>query len=227
MGARWPALRMGTGPTHISLCQSRGSVSVSYTHLIVLVTIPQVNKVIAAMQYPYNLMVLVAASNGLRVEEVLPLKWEDYDFEARTVTIKRAYTHGELKEVKTLASGAGLPIAGAVVDALLAHRTTSSSKWVFPSPITGGPMRGETILHNHIKPTARLLGLPKMGWHTLRHSYKSWQGSSTASPSQLKDMMRHADIKTTMDTYGGTPVDEMRPFVAAIGNQLQYAATPN
>lgn len=143
------------------------------------------------------------------------------------MTIRRAYTHGELKEVKTLASGAALPIEGAVVDALLAHRATSKGEWVFPSPITGRPMRGDTILHKHIKPTAHLLGLPKMGWHSLRHSYKSWIGSSTASPSQLKDMMRHADITTTMDIYGGTPIEEMRPFVAAIGNQLQYTATTN
>ncbi|WP_263377464.1 tyrosine-type recombinase/integrase [Granulicella paludicola] len=185
---------------------------------IVLVTISQVNKLVAALPQPYSLMVLVAASLGLRVEEVLPLKWEDFDFKGRTLTITRAYTHGELKEVKTSASGAILPIEGAVVTALLAHQTTSTSEWCFPSPKTGTPMRGDTILHKHIKPTALLLGLPKIGWHSLRHSYKSWQGSTTATPAQLKDMMRHADIKTTMDIYGGTPVNDMRPFVAAIGS---------
>lgn len=47
---------------------------------IVLVTIPQVNRLIAALQQPYNLMVLVAASLGLRVEEVLPLKVVGFRF---------------------------------------------------------------------------------------------------------------------------------------------------
>lgn len=189
---------------------------------IVIVSVQQVNRLIAALPQPYSLMVMVAASLGLRVEEVLPLKWEDFDFAALTLSIRRAYTHGELKEAKTDASSAVLPISESLVAALQSH--TRTSEWVFPSPKTGGPMRGDMILHKHIKPTAALLGLPKMGWHSLRHSYKSWQGSTTATPSQLKDLMRHADIKTTMDIYGGTPVEEMRPFVANIGAQLQYSA---
>jgi integrase len=103
---------------------------------IVLVTISQVNRLVAALPQPYNLMVLVAASLGLRVEEVLPLKWVDFNFAQRTLTITRAYTHGELKEVKTNASGAVLPIEGALVDAILTHQTHSTSEWCFPSPKT-------------------------------------------------------------------------------------------
>ena len=189
---------------------------------IVLLTIAQVNKLIAALPQPYSLMVLVAASLGLRVEEVIPLQWEDFDLDARTVTIRRAYTHSELKEPKTDASWSSLPVEGTLLDVLKATKKDQAG-WLFPSPVTGGCRSADTILGDYIKPIAIKIGLPKIGWHTLRHSYKSWQGSSDAKPSQLKDMMRHADISTTMDVYGGTPVDEMRPFVATIGRQLSFS----
>ncbi|MFC6644863.1 tyrosine-type recombinase/integrase [Granulicella cerasi] len=94
---------------------------------IVILPIAGVNKLIAAMQQPYSLMVYVAASLGLRVEEVLPLQWGDFDFDNLTLTIKRAYTHGELKVAKTDASNATLPITQTLSDALLEHKKTSKS----------------------------------------------------------------------------------------------------
>lgn len=189
---------------------------------IVIATIPQVNQLIAALPQPYSLMVLVTASLGLRVEEVIPLQWEDFDFAARTVTISRAYTHSELKETKTEASNAHLPVEGTLLDVLTSMKDGKTG-WMFPSPVTGRCMSADTILSKKIKPVLLQLGLPKIGWHSIRHSYKSWIGGSTATPSQQKDMMRHADISTTMDIYGGTPVDEMRPFVAAIGSKLTFS----
>jgi len=34
------------------------------------------------------------------------------------------------------------------------------------------------------------------GWHTFRHSYKSWMSAAKISPAQMKDLMCHSDIET-------------------------------
>ena len=141
-------------------------------------------------------MVLVAAAIGLRVEEVVALQWRDFDRDAHTLTIHRVFTHSALKDVpKTEASEGDLPFPPKLLSALQANRV-EGSEWVFPSPITGGCRSADTILHDYIKPAAAKLGLPKVGWHTFRHSYKSWQSKGGATLSQLKDMMRHSDITT-------------------------------
>ena len=137
------------------------------------------------------------------------------------MTIRRAFTHGELKEPKSDASWATLPLEGTLYD-VLKSMPRGESEWLFPSPATGRCMAADTMLAKKIKPVAEQLGLPKAGWHMLRHSYKSWQGSSNAKPAELKDLMRHADISTTMDIYGGTPVETLRPYLAAISNQLRF-----
>ena len=57
---------------------------------VVLLSPEQVAALITALEEPYNLMVLVAASLGLRVEEVVALQWDDFDFAGKTLTIRRA-----------------------------------------------------------------------------------------------------------------------------------------
>jgi integrase len=59
-----------------------------------------------------------------------------------------------------------------------------------------------------------------VGWHSFRHSCRSWIGGGDATMSQQRDMMRHVDIGTTAG-YGGTPLEEMRPLVKAAAAKLR------
>jgi integrase len=36
----------------------------------------------------------------------------------------------------------------------------------------------------------------------LRHSYRSWLGTTNAPVAVIKGLMRHADIRTTLNEYG-------------------------
>jgi integrase len=49
---------------------------------------------------------------------------------------------------------------------------------------------------------ARSAGIGKLSPHDLRHSYRSWLGDSGAAPEMQKLLMRHSDIRTTMNLYG-------------------------
>ena len=109
------------------------------------------------------------------------MKWSDFDFPNRTLTISRAYTHSALKEAKSLASAATLPVSRNLLQALMAHKKDRDNEWLFPSPRTGRPYSADTILSKIIKPIAERLKLPNVGWHTLRHSYRSWLGSRMRS----------------------------------------------
>ena len=50
----------------------------------------------------------------------------------------------------------------------------------------GSPYSDATILNNYIKPAAMKLGIEGLGWHTFRHSYKSWMATAKISPAQMK-----------------------------------------
>jgi integrase len=57
-----------------------------------------------------------------------------------------------------------------------------------------------------LSPTAVRLGLGPVGWHSLRHSYRTWLDETGAPVSVEKELMRHSTIAMTMDGYGrGVP----------------------
>jgi integrase len=186
----------------------------------------QVTKLFDGLAEPYNVMVAVMASLGLRAEEMVALKWDDFDFEKkRELHIQRAYTHGELGATKSTASAAKLPVPEDLITLLKAYQKKSKSEWLFPSPVTGGPRSADMLLADHLKPAAEKLKLPKPGWHLLRHSYRSWIAVGDATLSQQKDMMRHSAVSTT-DIYGGSQIEEMRPLVEAVSAKLKLQLKP-
>ena len=219
----WRFLTVGTNPMTLVRTKSP-SKRMKARHTV---SIEQVNRLIAALPHPADLMVLIAASLGLRVEEIIPLEWSDFDLERRTVVISRAYTHGELKDTKTDASGAALPVEGALYEALVTYKESRTEEQItagllFPSAVNGSYMSGSTLLNRKIQPVAKELCLPNIGWHSIRHSYRNWQQAGGVKVADMKELMRHSQISTAMDLYGDSQVEELRPHVAAVGNQLRY-----
>jgi integrase len=44
--------------------------------------------------------------------------------------------------------------------------------------------------------------MARNGWHTFRHSYRSWLDETGAPMKVQQELMRHASIQTTMNVYG-------------------------
>jgi integrase len=190
---------------------------------ITIITPAQFKALVDALPEPYNLMVLVTGCLGLRVSETLGLKWQDFDFEECTLSIGQVFTHGRVQNVaKTDASGGEIPVPPKLCEILKERKSKQAHEisWVFAGSKTGSPYSDATILGKHLKPTAARLGIQGLGWHTLRHSYKSWMAAAKIGPAQMKDLMRHSDISTTMDVYGKTLTPEMREANALVAGQL-------
>ncbi len=47
-------------------------------------------------------------------------------------------------------------------------------------------------------------------WHAFRHSYRAWLDDNGTPLGIQKDLMRHADIKTTANVYGAALPESMR-----------------
>lgn len=52
-------------------------------------------------------------------------------------------------------------------------------------------------------------GVGKVSTHTMRHSYRSWLDAVGTPIAVQQKLMRHADIRTTMNVYGDIVTDEM------------------
>jgi integrase len=159
---------------------------------------------------------------GLRSSEIFGLKWGDFDHHESTVLIQRGIVENVVGKVKTERSGAKIPMDKFIASTFLRWRGETpcnlDEDWVFASPYKGGrhPMDPKNIQTKILVPAGQAVGLDfNLGWHTLRHSYKSLLDRVTSDASLKRDLMRHADVHTTLQTYGEVEMDRMRQAQSA------------
>jgi integrase len=76
--------------------------------------------------------------------------------------------------------------------------------WVFASPHKAGelPLRSTAVLEDHVKPATIAAGLGAgVGWHTFRHTYSSTLRQLGVDLKVQQELLRHADVRTTMNVY--------------------------
>jgi len=184
------------------------------------ISIPQFRKLIASLPEPVNVMALVAGALGLRVSELVALRWEDIDWRRKQITIQRKFTHGALGITKTAASEAVLHLDDGIARVLRSwKRRAPESDWLFPSPRTGAVRSASMLLQKNLKPVVEKLELGRVTWHTLRHACRSWLSGAGISATTQKDLLRHSDIGTTLH-YGKTPSEDMRRAHDKIATKL-------
>jgi integrase len=172
-----------------------------------VLSVEQFQAIVAKMKHPFQTMAVIAGCLGLRVGEISGLQWGDFNFEDSTVLISRSVVHGHVGDVKTEYSHEYMPLDGRLTEVLLEHKMrcrVTPEGWLFANPVTGKPYLSDQIQKKHIRPIARELAEvgDGVGWHTFRHSYRSWLDETGAPIKVQQELMRHANVQTTMNVYG-------------------------
>jgi integrase len=179
---------------------------------------------------PYQTQVWIAGCLGLRASEIMPLRRSDFDFEGLSLLVQRSIVHGRVADVKTEYSKDRVPLDPALAEILLRHKDRCyrmSDGWLFANPVTGRPYHQDTIQQKHIRKAGLDAGLGDgIGWHTFRHSYRSWLDDTGASLTVQKELMRHASIQTTMNIYGKAMTDSKRQANSKVVEMVLRANNP-
>ncbi len=150
-------------------------------------------ELIARLQDPYRTMVIVAMCSGMRVSEVLALRWEHIDFDSGAMLVQQGVVNGRIGKVKTEASNDYVPLDSAFSAILLEWKRDRSNGLVFPSPVTGGCYYAGVIQQQILKPTGRKIGLLNLGRHCFRHTYRSLLDETGAPIGVQQKLMRHSN----------------------------------
>jgi integrase len=126
-------------------------------------------------------MIFIAMLLGLRGSEILGLRWEDFDMERRIMSIHRSQVGKHTGDTKTEGSEEELPIHGDLYAILQAWREeqtvdgvhTPVNGWLFGNIITGRPFWRGTLQKDHLIPAGQKVGIPNLGWHCFRHTYRA------------------------------------------------------
>jgi integrase len=182
------------------------------------ITAEQFDELVKLVPEPYSTMLYVAVYSGLRISELIGLRWNDVSVDS--LMVDERCCRGDWSAPKSEASNAPVAVQRHVIERIhaLKLRTVevragrairhyklvkshAPDDLVFQSVKDGKPMRDNNILSRFIKPAARKLGLSFINWRCLRTSYGTWLKREGADMKDIQGQMRHSRISTTMDIY--------------------------
>jgi integrase len=153
-------------------------------------------------------LVLLDAATGLRVSELLALRWEDVNFKTLELSVTRSIWHQVVGNCKTEASAKPVPLDSYMAEDLLEWRRTSPypmpHDWVFASPTMKGkqPYWPDNLMKRYIRPVAQKAGIQKrVGWHTFRHSFGTLLKANGEDIKTVQELLRHANSRITLEVY--------------------------
>jgi integrase len=120
-------------------------------------------KLLAQLREPYRSMVMLAASTGLRVGELLALRWKVVDLTVGTIRVSESVFHSQVQLPKSERSIRTIPIGPQTRTLLEEHRKRFAAKWneeglLFPNQL-GGPHPECNLLERVLRPAAKAAGL--------------------------------------------------------------------
>jgi integrase len=178
-------------------------------------TVEEFQKVVIHLKEPLRSMAILAVSLGLRASEVLALKWKHVDWLNRKLSVEQRIYRQHVDETKTRGSSAELDLDPSVLQVLKEWRQGSQFRgeedWMWASPTQLGRLPISYPWYWHcFNDGAIKAGIGPLGTHTLRHTYRSWMDSVGTPIAVQQKLMRHSDIRTTMNIYGDVVDDRMK-----------------
>lgn len=175
----------------------------------------QFRLLVSHLKEPFGTMALVCVCFGLRISECLALRWSDVNWINGKLCVERGIVEQNVDEVKTDESRKSLDVADEFLDRLKVWKQTTEfpadSDWIFASPLKLGRLPySYTGFWRELDRAGKAAGIGHLGTHTFRHSYRMWIDALGTTVGVQQKLMRHADIRTTMNIYGDASSADMR-----------------
>jgi integrase len=158
---------------------------------------------------------VLAVTAGLRIGELLGLKWEDLDGDAGVLHVRR--TKSKAKSGPTFTApkngkGWSIRLTRRAVEALKVHKAAQNVErlgignlWEDHGLVFcthgGKPLDFHNLRAASFKPLLKRAGLPDICFHDLRHTCATLLLSRGHHPKLVQELLGHASVALTLDRY--------------------------
>ena len=144
-------------------------------------------------------------STGLRRGELLGLQWDDIDFRKKNLHVRRQVNRVDGKLAvhtpKTKRSARPVPLSDFTLYVLAEYKKSSSSKWIFPSPVNPDNPREPSSVRKRLSDILERAGCKHVRFHDLRHTFATMALENGIDIKTLAEILGHNTVATTINTY--------------------------
>lgn len=188
----------------------------------------QLSPLLNSLPEPCRTLVVIAALTGLRIGELLALRWKHIDLIHDVIHVRETVYEGHFGSPKTKSSRRDVPMSVPVREAFLAQRNVltgaDAENLVFASR-NGTPLNPKNLLRRVLHPTCHKLGLPVVSWHGFRHTHATLLGEVGESLRTAQAILGHSDLKTTLNIYTHAIPESQKRAVAKVAG-LVFPTVP-
>lgn len=164
---------------------------------------------------PYYAGFLLAIYSGVRLGELLGLRWEDIDFSSPKISVRQQVAleeNGErIRPPKTEESIRDIPIPDMVAEELRRHKTEQARHKMSLGPnyqdydlvfatYLGTPY-SPTNYSKYFKRAQKRAGLEGFRFHDLRHTFATLSLQAGIPAKTIQKWLGHTSVVVTLDTY--------------------------
>src|SRR5215210_2037499 len=178
----------------------------------------------------FGALYVLVIQSGMRRGELLGLRWEDVDIGQGLLHVRQALAPDgkSFSQPKTAKGRRRIRLTPEAVDALKRHKVAQNEQrlrqgnlWrdhglVFCSSV-GTTMTPENFIKRSYKPLLKSAELPQIPFHCLRHTFATLM-MPNGHPKIVQEMLGHARISTTLDTYSHVSPDMQDEAVKRFGS---------
>lgn len=164
----------------------------------------EVDKILKQLDGQCRNLIQFAFWSGLRTSELIGLRWEDVDLNAKKIFVRTAIVRSREKTTKTTSGLRTIDLQPNALKALSDQLNYTNGKHrVFEDPRTSAPWSGDHIIRKRVWiPALSSAGVEYRNPYQTRHTFASTLLSQGKNPMWVAQQMGHKDWGMIRKTYG-------------------------
>jgi integrase len=165
----------------------------------------------------FEALYVLAVTAGLRIGELLALRWQDVNLEASGATLRVQRTKSTAKSGPIFTTpkngkGRSITLTRHATEALKAHRVAQNAERLKVGSLWqdyglifcthgGRPLDSHNVARTSFKPLLQRAELPDIRFHDLRHTCATLLLSRGHHPKLVQELLGHSSVALTLDRY--------------------------
>ncbi len=164
----------------------------------------------------FEALYVLALTTGMRLGELLALRWKDVDLDAGSLgvrgTLLRTKEGMTISEPKTAGSRRHVSVGITAIEALRRHRVNQTAERLLKGPAwkdndlvfaneVGKPVEDTNLRRRSFEPLLTRAAVPRIRFHDLRHTAATLLLGQGIHPKIVSERLGHSRVSITLDLY--------------------------